>query len=157
MVEFAMLFAGLILPMSMMVVFTAQMLWVWNSAVDFTREGARYAATHCYQGGTNVISWMAANTPIMFDRQQFRDGQAEIEVTYYGRDADSGELVEYECDGAECTRECVPESVKVRIANYQFGAFLSNLGLAPVQMPDFQTILPIESSGCNPGSEECLP
>ena len=31
-----------------MVIFVAEMLWVWHSVVDFTRDGARYAATHCW-------------------------------------------------------------------------------------------------------------
>ncbi|MBM3810513.1 MAG: pilus assembly protein [Acidimicrobiia bacterium] len=157
-VEYAMVFAGVILPITSMLIFTGQLLWVWNSAVDYTREGARYAATHCYQGGgANVVSYMRENTPIMFDRQRFRDGQAEIEVTYFGRNAESGELEEFSCDGAECSRECVPDSVRVRIVNYQFTAFLSYLGLPPVTMPDFQTTLPIESAGCSADSEECLP
>jgi len=157
-VEYAMVFAGVILPITSMLIFTGQLLWVWNSAVDYTREGARYAATHCYQGGgANVVSYMRENTPIMFDRQRFRDGQAEIEVTYFGRNAESGELEEFSCDGTECSRECVPDSVRVRIVNYQFTAFLSYLGLPPVTMPDFQTTLPIESAGCSADSEECLP
>jgi hypothetical protein len=49
--------------------------------------------THCWQpGGSNVLTYMRANTPIMVDRQQFRDGQAEIEVSYFSRSADTGLL-----------------------------------------------------------------
>jgi len=156
--EYALAYAGLILPLTSILIFTSQLLWVWNSVVDYTREGARYAATHCVQGGgSNVVSYMQANTPIMFDRQKFRDGQAEIEVMYFSRNVETGELEEFACDGTECSRECVPDTVRVRISNYQFTPLLSYFGLPPVQMPDFQTTLPMESAGCSPESEECLP
>ena len=47
--EFALLYAGVMLPLTFMVIFVAEMLWVWHSVIDFTRDGARYAATHCWQ------------------------------------------------------------------------------------------------------------
>jgi len=157
-VEYALVYAGIILPLTSMLIFTAELLWVWNSGVDFTNRGARYAATHCWQpDGGNVVSNMRENTPIMFDRQQFIDGQAEIEVRYFGRNAESGDLEDFSCDGSQCSRECVPETVRVRISNYEFRAFVSYLGLPPVPIPDFQTTLPMESAGCSPDSEECLP
>jgi len=156
-IEYAVVYAGLLLPVTMMIFFTAELLWVWNSVVDYTREGARYATTHCWQaGGTNVVSYMRANTPIMVDRDQFRDGQADIEVAYFSRNADSGLLEEFSCDGSECSRQCVPEAVRVRVSNYQFRAFLSYLGLPPVSVPNFQTMLPMESAGCSADSEECV-
>ena len=46
--EFALLYAAAILPLTFMIVFVAEMLWIWHSAADFTREGARYAATSCW-------------------------------------------------------------------------------------------------------------
>jgi hypothetical protein len=145
------------LPVTMMVIFTAELLWVWHSVVDFTRDGARYAATHCWQpGGANVVSYMRSNTPIMVDRDQFRDGAADIEVAYFSRNSETGLLEEFSCEGAECSRQCVPDLVRVRVANYSFRAFFSYLGLPPVDVPDFQTMLPIESAGCSPDSEECV-
>ena len=46
--EFAVLYAGVILPLTFMTIFVAEMLWIWHSVADFTRDGARYAATHCW-------------------------------------------------------------------------------------------------------------
>jgi hypothetical protein len=154
--EYAIVYAGLLLPLTMMIVFTAELLWVWNSVVDYTREGARYATTHCWQpGGANVVSFMRANTPIMVDRDQFRDGQAELEIAYFGRNAETGALQEFTCEGSPCSRQCVPDAVRVRVSSYQFRAFFAYLGLPPVAIPDFQTMLPMESAGCSPDSEVC--
>ena len=157
-IEYALIYAGVFLPLTFMIIFTAELLWVWHSVVDFTRQGAQYAATHCYQpGGSNVISYMQQNVPMMFDQDQFRDGTAEIEVSYYSRNAESGQLESFACDGSSCSRECVPDVVRVRINNYQFRAFFSYLGLPPVDLPNFSTSLPIESAGCNADEEGCLP
>jgi hypothetical protein len=144
--------------MTMMVIFTAQILWVWHTASDFTREGARYAATRCWQpGASNVLGYMRQNVPPTIDQSQFRDGVAEIEVAYFSRNADSGEWEEFTCDGAECSRDCVPELVRVRIANYQFAHFMNFLGLPPVRIPDFQTQMPMESAGCSADDTACTP
>jgi len=158
--EFAISYAFLFLPLSMMIIFTAQLLWVWHSAVEYTRAGARYASTHCYQaGGTNVITYMRANVPPMPDRDLFRDGSAELEVTYYQRDSTTGELGEFTCSGADCSRDCVPDMVRVRIVNYQFRGLQSYFGLPPVSLPNFQTSLPVESIGCSTtdGEVVCQP
>ncbi len=39
-IEFALLYSAVILPLTFMVVFVSEMLWVWHSVVDFTRDGA---------------------------------------------------------------------------------------------------------------------
>jgi hypothetical protein len=91
----------------------------------------------------------------MFDRDQFRDGQAEIEVSYFGRNADTGALEDYTCDGTPCSRECVPAVVRVRISNYQYRGLFSYFGLAPVSIPAFTTSVPMESGGCGPDEEAC--
>ncbi|MFN7921209.1 MAG: TadE family protein [Bryobacteraceae bacterium] len=157
-VEYALTWVGLFFPLTAMLIFTAQMLWVWHSVVDMTRDGARYAATHCYQGGgANVVSWMRQNTPIMVDREQFVQGAAQIDVSYFSKNADSGVLEEFACTGSDCSKDCVPDAVRVRVLGYQFNGILSYLGLAPISLPDFQTIVPIESAGCDPDQETCLP
>ncbi|MEZ5398341.1 MAG: pilus assembly protein [Bryobacteraceae bacterium] len=157
-VEFGVTWVTLFFPLVMMLIFTAQLLWVWHSVVEFTREGARYAATHCYQGGgANVVNYMQQNTPIMIDREQFRGGQAEIVVSYYSRDADSGTLGDFTCDGGDCTRDCVPDVVRVGINNYQFQHFVSYLGLPPVSIPNFSATVAVQSGGCTPDSEDCNP
>lgn len=156
--EFILAYSALLLPVTMMIIFTANLLWVWNSMTDFTREGARYASTHCWQGdGGNVRTWMQQNVPLTFDREQFQGGPAEITVEYYGKDPESGTLTEFSCDQGECSRGCVPEVVRVRITSYEFRSFMSYLGLPPVAMPDFQTTVPMESAGCSPDTEDCLP
>lgn len=155
--EFAISYAFLFLPLSMMIIFTGQLLWVWHSAVEYTRAGARYASTHCYQaGGTNVVTYMRANVPPMADRDLFRDGSAELEVTYYQRDVTTGELGEFTCSGADCSRDCVPDMVRVRIVNYQFRGLQSYFGLPPVSLPNFQTSLPVESIGCSTADGEVV-
>lgn len=155
-IEWALTYLGLVLPLTMMLYHGANLLWVWNTMVDFTRLGAQYAVTHCWEpGGSNVVNWMRQNTPPVFDRDQFRDGGVEIEVTYFARNAESGELEDFSCEGASCSRECVPDVVRVRIVNYEYRGLLSYFGLAPVAMPPFTTILPVESAGCNPEEESC--
>ena len=44
--EFALLYAGVILPLTFMIVFVAEMLWVWHSVTDFTRDGATRTPHH---------------------------------------------------------------------------------------------------------------
>lgn len=154
--EFVMAYSALILPVSMMIVFTAQLLWVWHSMTDFTREGARYATTHCWQGdGGNVRSWMQQNVPLTADRDQFQTGPAEIQVEYFSRDADSGQLTAFSCDGGDCSASCVPDTVRIRITGYQYRGLFTYLGLPPLSMPEFHTTLAVESAGCGPDSQEC--
>ncbi|MBL8215345.1 MAG: pilus assembly protein [Bryobacterales bacterium] len=156
--EFVLAYSAIILPVTSMIVFTAQMLWAWHSMVDFSRDGARYATTHCWQsGGENTVSWMRQNVPLTFDRDQFAQGPAEIEITFMGRNAETGALEEFSCDGGDCSRACQPDTVRVRIRGYEFRSFVSYLGMPPIVMPEFQTTLAMESGGCNPESEECLP
>ena len=49
-VEFALAWGSIIVPLTFAIIFTSELLWIWHSVADFTREGARYAATHCWQG-----------------------------------------------------------------------------------------------------------
>ena len=42
--EFALSYAGVILPLTFGIIFTSQLLWIWHSVADFTRDGARYVA-----------------------------------------------------------------------------------------------------------------
>lgn len=157
-VEFALTFSAVILPLIAMIVFTAQLLWVWHSVVDFTRDGARYAVTHCWQGsGGNVVSYMRTNVPAMIDSDQFQQGAADIVVQYFGRNVQTGALEDFSCTGGECSTECVPDTVTVRIQGYEFRRFMSFLGLPPIPLPDFHTSLPMESAGCDPEQGSCLP
>ena len=54
-IELALLYGAVILPLTFMVIFVSEMLWVWHSVTDFTRDGARYAATHCWMSDTGNV------------------------------------------------------------------------------------------------------
>lgn len=158
-VEYVIAYSLLLLPVTFAIIFTAQLLWVWQSVVDFTRAGARYATTHCWQAdGDNVRQFMQQNVPLMFDREQFQGGPAEFQIEYTARNAETGQLEEFTCEQGDCSANCVPDMVKVSIINYEFRPFITSyLGLPPVTLPDFHTSLPMESAGCQPDLEECFP
>ena len=87
-IEFALLYTAVIVPLTFGIVYVAEMYWVWHSAVEFTREGARYATTHCWQAdGQNVMTYMQSHVPVNIDVSQFRTGgSALINVNYYQRE-----------------------------------------------------------------------
>jgi hypothetical protein len=157
MVEYALLYAGVILPLTFMTIFVAEMLWVWHSVLEFTRDGARYAATHCWQSdGTNVTNYMQSHVPRMIDMDQFQSGAAGLTVQYFTIDPDTGSMSDYSCQNAECSVDCVPDAVSVSISNYQFTRFSSYMRLPAVTIPTFRTSLPMESAGCDEAGS-CLP
>lgn len=139
-VEFALLYAGAILPLTFMTFFVAQALWIWHGMVEFTRDGARYASTH-YCGladGQNILTYMQEHVPPVVDRAQFQaGGTASIQVQYnFPADLDPNA-----CAG------CIPDSVTVSVGNYTYGRLAGFLGLPGIQMPAFTTNLPMESAG----------
>ncbi len=157
-VEYALVTAGIFLPVTFALIYTSLQLWVWHTVNDFTRRGARYAATHCWQaGGGNVVQWMQQNFPPTWDREQFLSGAAQITVSYFSRNAESGALEEFSCADGECSTACIPDAVRVQILNYEFRGLTTYFGLPPLPIPDFQTTLPVESAGCDPGSSTCRP
>jgi hypothetical protein len=154
--EFVLMLGGVLLPTTLALIFTSQILWVWHSVNEFTREGASYASTHCWDpAGNNVLQFMLANMPPMIDNQQFQNGPAQISITYQGEDPNNpGQLLPFP-SGADCSISCVPDTVTVTVAGYQFSTFVTALGLPPVTIPNFQTSLPVESAGFtqdNPGT-----
>jgi hypothetical protein len=156
-VEFLLAGMTLVVPLTFALFFTAQILWIWHSVAEATREGARYASTHCYQSGTNVRNYISARAlPAMPERDQFANGSVEINVTYYGRTPDSNELSEFSCE-TECSLGCIPDVVKVQIRNYEYRNFLTYWGIPPIQLPDFQTTVPMEGAGCDPDTGTCIP
>ncbi len=156
--EFALVYGLVLLPLSFMFVFGCQLLWVWHSVAEWTRAGAKYAATHCFQSdGGNVKQWMREHVPLMVDLNRFREGEVEINVEYFSADPATGELTAFACDGAECSPACVPETVRITISGYEFRRLLDVLGLPSVPLPDFRTTLSMEGAGCNPEEQTCLP
>src|SRR5712692_3409091 len=124
-VEFTLVYGLVLLPLTFMFVFSCEMLWVWHSVAEWTRQGAKYAATHCFQSdGDNVRQWMRSHVPLMVDRNRFREGEVDINVDYFNADPSTGELTAFSCDGTECSTECVPETVRVTVANYEFRRML---------------------------------
>ncbi len=155
--EFALMYVGVIVPLTFGIIFLAEMLWTWHSVVELTRDVARYAATHCYEGdGANVISYMQTHVPPMVDQAQFQQGQAMLSIQYWAKDPDTGQLTAFTCD-SECSVDCIPDAVTVGISNYQWSHFLDFLKIQPVTIPPFTTSLPIESAGCDPQQGSCLP
>jgi hypothetical protein len=151
--EFAVLYAGVILPLTFMTIFVAEMLWIWHSVVEFTRDGARFAATHCYQGdGSNVLAYMQSHVPPMIDQAQFQAGDAGIQVQYLTVNPD-GSTTPFSTGACS---DCVPDSVSVSITNYQFLRFAAFMKLPPVTIPPFTTNLPMESAGFQDASGVCV-
>ena len=156
-VEFAIAASGVLFPVIFAIIFTSQLLWVWHSVNDFTRQGANYASTHCWvSSGGNVTGFMQSNVPPLIGQEQFQTGPAVINVNYFSKDPDTGQLVPFQCDG-DCSSDCIPDVVTVSITGYEYRTFVTSLGLPPVIMPDFRTSVPMESAGCDPEQETCLP
>ncbi len=154
--EYALLFVGVIVPLTFGIIFLCEMLWVWHSVVDLTRDTARYAATHCYMSdGSNVTTYATSHVPLMIDMNQFIQGPATINVAYYQQDPSSGQLIQFAGCQTECSVDCTPDAVTVTVSNYQFSNFLSFLKLPPLTIPAFPTSLPMESAGCDPQAQSC--
>jgi hypothetical protein len=156
--EFALMYSFVLVPLTFGIIFISQMLWIWHSVVDFTRDGARYAATHCYEpDGSNVVTFMQANVPPMIDQNQFQLGPALINVSYFQNGAAGGALTPFACDAGACSFSCEPDVVSVGVSNYQFSRLTDYLRLPPIVIPPFTTTIPTESLGCDPNTGACLP
>ena len=150
-VEMALVMIAGLLPLTLGLLAIAELTWTYHALTTLTRQGARYAATHCWQddAGSNVVSWMQANAPPFIDRPQLVSGEVQIQVNYWTHDLTTRESAPFACAGS-CTAECVPDSVTVSISGYQFRHLLPALGLLPMQIPPFTTTVEIESAGGDP-------
>ena len=154
--EFVIAYAGVLLPLTFAVIFTAQILWIWHSVNDFTRRGADYAATHCWtNGGGNVDAFMRSNVPATIDQNQFQSA-VTIAISYLARDPDSGQMAPFSCD-SDCSTTCIPDTVSITVSGYEFRTFLQALGLPGVTLPNFRTSIPMEGAGCDPEQGVCQP
>jgi len=147
-----------IIPITFGLLAFSELAWTYHALATLTRQGARYAATHCWQddSGSNVVTWMQANAPAFPDRPLLLSGGIQIQVTYWMHDPETHESVQFSCAGG-CTPDCVPDSVTVSITGYEFNHFFPVLGLPPLQVPPFSTTVPIESAGGNPETDESSP
>jgi hypothetical protein len=156
-IEFALLYAAAVLPLTFMLVFVSQMLWTWHSVIDFNRAIAQFAATHCWQpenSASNVLSWATTHVPPIIDRDQFQTNAAGITITYFSQASD-GTTTPF--DGSVCGGGvCMPDLVSVSVTSYQFNRFSSFFRLANVTMPPFTTTLPMESGGYQDASGICV-
>ena len=150
-VEMAIGLALIIVPITLGLLNFVQLGWTYHSLTTLTRQGARYAATHCWQdsSGSNVITWMQENSPAFPDRQQLISGGIQIQVSYWRHDLETHQSVAFECGGG-CDLQCVPDSVTVSITGYEFDHFLTALGFQPLLVPPFSTTVEIQSAGANP-------
>jgi len=147
--EFAVLYVGVILPLTFMTFFVAEALWIWHGMAEFTRDGARYAATHCFSGdGNNVLTYMQTHVPPVIDQAQFQTGGgATVNVQYLNS---AGEAF----SNADCG-DCQPDSVSVSVGNYTFGRLAGFLQLPGIPLPPFTTNAAMESAGMTDGSGTC--
>jgi hypothetical protein len=140
--EFALIYAGVILPLTFMTFFAAQALWIWHGMTEWTRDGARYAATHCYDADAvnRTVAYMQTHVPPIIDRAQFQaGGNATVEVIY----------------GTPACEDCIPDTVSISVGNYTFGRLSAFLRLPGIPMPAFVTNLPMESAGFRDASGTC--
>lgn len=140
----------ILLPLTLGIVAIMDVVWTYHALVAMTRQGARYAATHCFQddAGTNVTDWMKVNAPAFLDKPQI-GSTVQIEVTYWTHDFANHASTAFSC-GSACSPTCVPDSVTVGISNYQFTHLLPLLHLEPLTVPSFSTTVEVQGAGGDP-------
>ena len=150
-VELALILGTVLIPLTLGIVAILEVLWTYHALATLTRQGARYAATHCFQddAGTNVTDWMKANAPVFIDRPQLQGGEVQILVNYWAHDFANHESVPFSCIAA-CTPACVPDAVTVSISNYQFRHLLPLVHLEPLTIPAFSTTVEVQNAGGDP-------
>ena len=71
-----------VVPITLGLLAFTELAWTYHALATATRQGARYAATHCWsdETGSNVVTWMQANAPLFPDRAQMSSGGIQIQV-----------------------------------------------------------------------------
>jgi hypothetical protein len=147
-----------IIPLTFGLFAFSEVAWTYHALAALTRQGARYAAIHCFEdeSGSNVVSWMQANAPAFPDRRLLQTGGIQIQVNYWTHDTEAHATVPFSCAGG-CSTACVPDSVTVSITGYEFNHFFPLVGLPALQVPPFSTTVTIESAGANPETTVSAP
>ncbi len=144
-VEFALLYGGVILPLTFGIVYVAEMYWVWHSIVEWTRDGARWAATHCWQADTqNVMTYMQNHVPLNIDQSQFQV-PGTITVQYFQLDPTSAYAGRFCCQngGADCSLDCVPDAVTSQCKQLSIQRLCRLSPPAADVIPPFPTSMPV--------------
>ena len=147
-----------IIPLTFGLFAFSELAWTYHALATLTRQGARYAATHCWQdeSGSNVVNWMQSNAPAFPDRPLLTSGGIQLQVSYWTHNTGTHQTVPFTCGGG-CSPDCVPDSVTVSITGYEFNHFFPVLGLPPLQVPPFSTTVEMESAGENPETAASSP
>src|SRR5438552_13647293 len=108
-IEMALVMVAAIIPLTLGLIGFAELGWTYHALATLTRQGARYAATHCWQDGTgsNVVNWMQANAPAFPDRPLLATGEIQIVVNYWTHDLTNHQSVAFECSDT-CSAQCAP-------------------------------------------------
>jgi hypothetical protein len=140
-----------IIPLTFGLIAFSELAWTYHALATLTRQGARYAATHCWQddSGSNVVTWMQSNAPPFPDRPMLVSGAIQLQVSYWMHDPVTHRSEPFTCGGG-CSPDCVPDSVTVSIVGYQFNHFFPLLGLGSLEVPPFATTVEIQGAGGNP-------
>jgi hypothetical protein len=157
-VEMALALALIVIPITLALLAFIELAWTYHALATLTRQGARYAANHCWQdsAGSNVVTWMQENSPMFPDRQELISGGIQIQVAYWRHDPETHTSVVFECGGG-CGLDCIPDSVTVSINGYSFSHFLPMLGFQPLQVPPFSTTVEMQGAGANPETAVSTP
>jgi hypothetical protein len=158
-IETALALVAAIVPLTIALLGFSEVAWTYHALATLTRQGAQYAATHCFQddSGSNVTNWMIGNAPGFPDRPKLVTGEIPIQVQYWTHDSANHLSNPFSCGGDACSAQCVPDSVTVSINGYFYNHFFPYFGFAPFQVPSFSTTVEMQSTGGNPETGVSLP
>jgi Flp pilus assembly protein TadG len=117
-------------------------LWTWNTIVQATRAGARYATVATPTSNDSEIKKMvvyndpnagAGSTPVV-------PGLSETNVTV--------SYLMYNPPGTVATNKAAADLIEVSITGYQFNFLVSLFG-SQITLPAFKTTLPLEGLGAS--------
>src|SRR3989442_1262306 len=98
-VETALALVAGVLPLTFGLFAFGEIAWTYHALATLTRQGAHYAATHCFQddAGSNVVSWIQTNAPAFPDRAQLTTGDIQVQVRYWTHDTTLHQSVPFSC------------------------------------------------------------